>query len=50
MDWTTVITATDLEPVVNGLKTLVPLVVGVMIPILCINKGLGWIRGWIYSA
>lgn len=46
----TAITAADLAPIVNGILDMVPLVVGVMVPLIVINKGLSWVRGWIYSA
>ena len=50
--WTTLINNGDLDfqPLVDGLASLVPIAIGVAIPLMVINKGWNWIRGVVYSA
>lgn len=49
-DWSTVITSTTFQPLVDGIASLVPIAIGVAIPLMVINKGWNWIRGVVYSA
>lgn len=49
-DWSNIITSTTFQPLVDGIATLVPIAVGVAIPLMVINKGWNWIRGVVYSA
>ena len=49
-DWSTIITSSTFQPLVDGIASLVPIAVGVAIPLMVINKGWNWIRGVVYSA
>lgn len=49
-DWSTIITSATFQPLVDGIASLVPIAVGVAIPLMVINKGWNWIRGVVYSA
>ena len=51
-DWSTLITngTLNFQPLVDGIADLVPIAIGVAIPLMVINKGWNWIRGVIYSA
>lgn len=40
----------DFQPLVDGIAALVPIAIGVAIPLMVINKGWNWIRGVVYSA
>lgn len=50
--WSTLITNGDLDfqPLIDGIASLVPVAIGVAIPLMVINKGWNWIRGVVYSA
>jgi hypothetical protein len=50
--WTTLINngSLDFQPLVDGIASLVPIAIGVAIPLMVINKGWNWIRGVVYSA
>ena len=50
MDWSTVINAETFKPLVDGITSLVPVVVAVTIPLLVIRKGWSFLMGNIYSA
>lgn len=50
MDWSTIITAETFKPLVDGITSLVPVVVAVTIPLLVIRKGWSFLMGNIYSA
>ena len=49
-DWSNIITSSTFQPLVDGIASLVPIAVGVAIPLMVINKGWNWIRGVVYSA
>ena len=50
--WSSLIQAgtLDFQPLVTGIADLVPIAIGVAIPLMVINKGWNWIRGVVYSA
>lgn len=50
IDWTTIVSTANFEPLVEGILSLVPVVVGVSIPLICIRKGWDFLKGNIYSA
>lgn len=50
IDWSTVVTASTFQPLVDGLVSLVPIIIAILVPLLCIRKGLDFIKGNVYSA
>lgn len=50
VDWSTIITANSFAPLVNGIISLLPVVVSVSIPLIVIRKGWDFLKGNIYSA
>lgn len=49
-DWSTLVTNSTFEPLVNGIIALVPVMLGVSISFIAIKKGLIWIKGAIKRA
>lgn len=50
VDWSTIITADMFAPLVNGIISLVPVVVSVSVPLIVVRKGWDFLKGNIYSA
>lgn len=49
-DWSTLVTSSTFEPLVNGIIALIPVMLGVSISFIAIKKGLTWIKGSIKRA
>jgi len=49
-DWSTVVTSSTFQPLIDGITSLVPVVIAVLIPLLVIRKGMDFIKGNVYSA
>lgn len=49
-DWSTVVTSSTFQPLIDGIVSLVPVVIAVIIPLLVIRKGMDFIKGNVYSA
>lgn len=50
VDWSTIITADMFAPLVNGIISLLPVIVSVSVPLIVIRKGWDFLKGNIYSA
>ena len=50
INWSTAITLSDFQPLVDGIIALLPTVIGVCIPLIVIRKGWDFLKGNIYSA
>ncbi len=50
MDWSTVITAETFAPLVSGMQSIVPVVLGLIVSLAIIRKGIDFVKGMIYSA
>ena len=50
INWGTYISASSFQPLVDGLISLVPIVIAVCIPLIVIRKGMDFLKGNIYSA
>ena len=50
MDWSTVITSSTFAPLVTGLEGLVPVVMGLIVSLAVLRKGIDFVKGMIYSA
>jgi len=50
MDWGTALTGVDLGGVMDGIVTLVPIVLPVIIGFIGLRKGLGFLKGSLKSA
>ena len=50
MDWSTVITSTTFAPLIDGMTALVPTVMGLVVALAVIRKGIDFVKGMIYSA
>lgn len=50
IDWSTIVNASTFQPLVNGIISMVPVVIAVTVPLLVIRKGWDFLKGNIYSA
>lgn len=48
--WSTLVTNSTFEPLVSGIISLIPVMLGVSISFIAIKKGLTWIKGSIKRA
>lgn len=48
-DWSS-INLSDFQPLVDGIKSILPIVIAVSIPLVVIRKGWSFLKGNIYSA
>lgn len=49
-DWSTVVTSATFQPLIDGIVSLVPIVIAVIVPLIVIRKGMDFIKGNVYSA
>lgn len=50
MDWTTALTGVDLAGVMDGIVTLVPIVLPIVVGFIALRKGLAFLKGSLKSA
>lgn len=50
IDWSTVVSASTFQPLIDGIISIVPVVIAVCVPLLVIRKGWSFLIGNIYSA
>lgn len=49
-DWSSVVTSATFQPLIDGITSLVPIIIATVIPLIVIRKGWDFLKGNIYSA
>lgn len=50
IDWTQYVNAATFQPIVDGILSLFPIVVTVVVPLIVLRKGWDFLKGNMYSA
>lgn len=49
-NWASVVTSSTFQPLIDGITSLVPIIIATVIPLIVIRKGWDFLKGNIYSA